>query len=80
MIRSAKAAWNNGWSKINQKMKRLVRSEQFPIMALLIIILMIGLFTLTNFGESWDELQFFKYADRALASYTTWLTSAQPTP
>ena len=46
-------------------------------MALLIIILMIGLFTLTNFGESWDELLFFKYADRALASYTTWLTSAQ---
>src|SRR5271157_1617922 len=58
-------------------MKKLFRSEQVPIIALLIIILMIGLFTLTNFGESWDELQFFKYADRALVSYTTWLTSAQ---
>ncbi len=58
-------------------MKRLVRSEQFPIIALLIIILMIGLCTLTNYGESWDELQFFKYADHALASYPTWLTSAQ---
>ena len=58
-------------------MKRLVRSEQFPIIALLIIILMIGLCTLTNYGESWDELQFFKYADHTLASYPTWLTSAQ---
>jgi hypothetical protein len=58
-------------------MKKPFRSEQFPILALLIIILMIGLFTLTNFGESWDELQFFKYADRALESYRTWLTSAQ---
>ncbi len=58
-------------------MKRFFRSEQVPIIALLIVIFMIGLFTLTNFGESWDELQFFKYANHALASYTTWLTSAQ---
>jgi len=58
-------------------MKKLLRSERFPIIALLIVILMIGLCTLTNYGESWDELQFFKYADHALASYTTWLTNAQ---
>ena len=58
-------------------MKKLFRSEQFPIIALLIVILAIGLSTLTNFGKSWDELQFFKYADHTLASYTTWLTSAQ---
>src|SRR5271157_49374 len=58
-------------------MKKLLRSERFPIIALLIVILMIGLCTLTNYGESWDELQFFKYADHALASYQTWLTSAQ---
>ena len=58
-------------------MKKLFRSEQFSIIALLLVILMIGLCTLTNYGESWDELQFFKYADHALASYTTWLTSAQ---
>ena len=58
-------------------MKKLFRFERFPILALLITILMIGLFTLTNYGESWDELQFFKYANHALASYPTWLTSAQ---
>jgi preprotein translocase subunit Sec61beta len=58
-------------------MKKFFRSEQFPVIALLAIILMIGLFTLTNFGESWDELQFYKYADHAITSYTTWLTGAQ---
>ena len=58
-------------------MKKFFRSEQFPIIVLLIVILTIGLVTLTNFGESWDELQFFKYANHALASYPTWLTRAQ---
>jgi hypothetical protein len=58
-------------------MKKFFRSEQFPMIVLLIVILTIGLFTLTNFGESWDELQFFKYANHALASYSTWLTNAQ---
>ncbi|HEY9153188.1 MAG TPA: hypothetical protein VIN60_09915 [Anaerolineales bacterium] len=58
-------------------MKKPFRSEQFPVVVLLIIILVIGLVTLTNYGESWDELQFFKYADHALQSYGTWLTNAQ---
>jgi hypothetical protein len=58
-------------------MKKLFRSEQFPILALLVIVLVTGLFTLTNYGESWDELQFYKYADHALASYGTWLQGAQ---
>lgn len=58
-------------------MKKFFRSERFPIIVLLIVILTIGLFTLTNFGKSWDELQFFKYANHALASYTSWLTRAQ---
>ncbi|HUI88575.1 MAG TPA: hypothetical protein VLX61_07590 [Anaerolineales bacterium] len=58
-------------------MKKLLRSERFPILVLLVIVLTIGLFTLTDFGESWDELQFFKYADHALESYGAWFTSAQ---
>lgn len=39
---------------------------------LLIIPLMIGVFTLNNYGESWDELKFYKYADTALSAYHTW--------
>jgi len=58
-------------------MKKILQHNQSVIIALLIIILMIGLFTLTNYGESWDELQFYKYADNALASYGSWLHSAQ---
>jgi hypothetical protein len=64
-------------SNIVRYMKKLFRSERFPIITLLIIILIIGLVTLTNFGESWDELQFYKYADNALASYGSWLTGGQ---
>jgi len=58
-------------------MKKFLRSEQLPIVVLLLITLLLGSFTLADFGESWDELQFYKYADHALASYTTWLSSAQ---
>ncbi len=58
-------------------MKIILRSEKFPIFALLFLCLVTGLLTLTNFGESWDELQFYKYADHALASYGTWLQGAQ---
>ena len=46
--------------------------QHLPIIALLIIAFLIGLFTVRQYGESWDELQFFKYADRALAAYSTW--------
>ncbi len=43
-----------------------------PIIALLTVALLIGIFTVRQYGESWDELQFFKYADRALQAYSTW--------
>ena len=43
-----------------------------PITILLTVAFLIGIFTVRQYGESWDELQFFKYADRALAAYSTW--------
>jgi hypothetical protein len=46
--------------------------QHIPILVLLIVSLFIGIFTLRQYGESWDELQFFKYADRALLGYSTW--------
>ena len=39
---------------------------------LLAVGLLIGILTIRQYGESWDELQFFKYADRALEAYSTW--------
>ncbi len=53
--------------------------KQWPIILLLLIALLIAILTLTQYGESWDELQFFKYADNALKSYSTWpLTGTIP--
>jgi len=40
-------------------------------MALLAAALL-GLFITRDFGESWDELKFYKYADLALGAYKTW--------
>src|SRR6185436_3452424 len=33
---------------------------------------LIGTLTLTHYGESWDELNLYKYAERSLEAYTTW--------
>ncbi|MGE5073805.1 MAG: hypothetical protein ACM3MF_10280, partial [Anaerolineae bacterium] len=48
-------------------------SHALPI--LLAIAFLVGIFTVRQYGESWDELQFFKYADRALQAYATWPTT-----
>lgn len=43
-----------------------------PILPLLLIGLVVGVVVTRHYGESWDELQFYKYADRALEAYSTW--------
>jgi hypothetical protein len=40
--------------------------------ALLAVMFVLGLLITPQYGESWDERQFYKYADRALESYSTW--------
>jgi hypothetical protein len=35
-------------------------------------LLLLGLAVVTRYGESWDELKFYKYADAALEAYSTW--------
>ncbi len=51
----------------------LLRSERNAALtglaALLLINLLIGLLTLTHYGESWDEYNFFNYAEESLAAY-----------
>ncbi len=46
--------------------------KHLPILSLLTMALLIGMLTVRQYGESWDELQFYKYADRALEAYSTW--------
>jgi hypothetical protein len=46
--------------------------NKYTIFILLAVGLLIGILTIKQYGESWDELQFFKYADRALEAYSSW--------
>jgi len=48
-----------------------------PHWILLTAVAVVGLAVVRQYGESWDEQQFFKYADRALQSYATWLPDGQ---
>lgn len=58
-------------------MQNLIRSERFPIILLMTIALIIGMLTVHNYGESWDELKLYKYADNSLAAYSTWPRSGE---
>ena len=42
---------------------------------LFILLAILGLLVTRQFGESWDELKFYKYADSALQAYVTWPTT-----
>lgn len=43
------------------------------IIGLLLLSLLVACFTLTDYGESWDELPMNKYADQSLTAYQTWM-------
>jgi hypothetical protein len=43
-----------------------------PLSILLALSLLIGIFTVTDYGESWDELKLYDYAADAQAAYRTW--------
>ncbi|MDQ3004390.1 MAG: hypothetical protein M3R47_03290, partial [Chloroflexota bacterium] len=53
-------------------MQKLIHSERFPLIILMTIALLIGMVTIRNYSESWDELQLYKYPDNSLAAYSTW--------
>jgi hypothetical protein len=50
-------------------MKRILYSEYFPILLLIAISLIIGLLTIHDYGESWDEYNFFQYASESISAY-----------
>jgi hypothetical protein len=50
-------------------MKKIFHSEQFPIIALLISSLFVGIFTVKNYGESLDEPTIYTYANYSLHAY-----------
>src|ERR1700752_4266548 len=58
-------------------MQNIFRSERFPFWILMTIALVIGIMTIRNYGESWDELKLYKYADNSLAAYSSWPRSGE---
>ncbi len=44
------------------------------ILILLAVSFLLGIFTLTDYGESWDDHSLQKYADYSLRTYATWRT------
>ncbi|GAB4503540.1 MAG: hypothetical protein Fur0043_05320 [Anaerolineales bacterium] len=44
---------------------------------LFLCLALLGLLLTRHYGESWDELKFYKYADLSLQAYTAWPTTGQ---
>jgi len=54
-------------------MKKLFHFEYFPIIALLILCLVVGILTAKDYGESWDEPNIFIYANYSFQAYQHFL-------
>ncbi|HJQ13655.1 MAG TPA: hypothetical protein VJ830_02820 [Anaerolineales bacterium] len=46
--------------------------QTLPLTILLTLSLLIGILTITDYGESWDELKLYDYAADSLEAYGTW--------
>jgi hypothetical protein len=46
--------------------------QHLPLTILLVLSLLVGILTLSNYGESWDELKLYDYAADSIEAYTTW--------
>ncbi|HMU93817.1 MAG TPA: hypothetical protein PKE43_12465 [Anaerolineales bacterium] len=51
--------------------------QQRPILILLAVSLLIGIFTLNGYGDSWDDLSLRKYAAKSLEAYGTWVARGE---
>ena len=51
--------------------------QQRPILILLAVSLLIGIFTLNGYGDSWDDLSLRKYAAKSLEAYGTWFARGE---
>jgi len=50
-------------------MKKILHTEYFLIIILITISLVIGIMTIHDYGESWDEFNFFQYGKESLSAY-----------
>ena len=49
--------------------KETKRAETLPLLILLAASLLIGILTIHDYGESWDEYNFYNYAEESLSAY-----------
>ncbi len=50
-------------------LKNISRNSYLSILAMLAVSLAIGLFTIKDYGQSWDEPTIYKYSDYAIHAY-----------
>lgn len=50
-------------------MKKILRSEYLPVLLLIAVNLVVGTLTLSHYGETWDEQNYYFYADQSLKAY-----------
>jgi hypothetical protein len=53
------------------------RSKDLQFRIFLFALAILGVLVTRHYGESWDELKFYKYADQALQAYPSWLTTGE---
>jgi hypothetical protein len=53
----------------------MFRSKDWPFWVFLTAIAILGILLTRHYGESWDELKFYKYADLSLHAYSIWPTT-----
>jgi len=49
--------------------RKVLSYQHTPILALLVLCLAVGIFTVEKYGESWDEAEIFGYADYSIQAY-----------
>jgi hypothetical protein len=53
----------------------MLRSKDGPFRVFLLAIAILGILLTRHYGESWDELKFYKYAELSIQAYGTWPTT-----
>ncbi len=55
----------------------MFRLKDWPFRVFLLVIAVLGILLVRHYGESWDELKFYKYADLSVQAYSTWPTTGE---
>jgi hypothetical protein len=65
--------------KIRDASRSTSRVQDLILLYALIALALLSILITRHYGESWDELKFYKYADGALQAYTSWFRAGQIT-